>query len=111
MATHDGLSQHGTETGGQTGGTVGATEKVGSSEERLVIVIKTSDEEMVPKRVELRTTAVEKLCEVGVEVGGVKARGVGRGVGLVEGEVDEVAVEILHVGDVAAEANNRGTSE
>jgi hypothetical protein len=106
MATHDRLSQHSTETGGQTGGTIGATEKVGGSKERLVIVVETSNKEVVPEGVEFGTAAVEKLGEVAVEVCGVKTRCVGGGVGLVEGQLDEVAVEILHVGDITAEANN-----
>lgn len=61
---------------------------------------------MVPEGVELGAAAVEELGEVSVEVGGVEARLVGGLVGLGEGELGEVAVEVLHVGDVAAEAED-----
>ena len=69
-------------------------------------VVQTRDEQLVPERVELAAAAVEELGEVAVEVGGGEAGLVGRGVGLVEGEVGEVAVEVLHVRDVAAEADD-----
>lgn len=66
---------------------------------------------MVPERVELGAAVVEELGEVSVEVGGVEAGLVGGLVGLGEGEVDEMAVEVLHVGDVAAEADDGGVGE
>lgn len=97
MTAHNWLGKHGTEASGETGRAVGAAEKVCGGEEGLVVVVETGNEEVVPKRVELGTTAVEELGEVIVEVGGVKTRGVGGGVRLAEREVGEVAVEILHV--------------
>jgi len=66
---------------------------------------------MVPERVELGASAVKQLSEVAVEVCGIETGSVGGCVGLVEGEVDEMAVEILHIGNVAAEANDRGLGE
>lgn len=106
MTTHDRLGQHGTKAGGQTGSTVGAAEEVGSSEERLVVIVETNNKDMVPKGVEFGTAAVEKLCEIAMKVCGVETGSIGGGVGLVERKLDEVAVEILHVGDVTAEAYN-----
>ena len=103
VAAHDGLSEHGADAGGETGGRIGSAEEVGGGEEGLVIVVEASNEDMVPERVELGSTAVEELGEVGVEVGGGEAN---VGVGLLELEIGQVAVDVLHVGDVAAEADD-----
>ena len=46
-----------------------------------------------------------------MQVGSVEAALVGGVVGLVEGEVRKVAVEVLHVGDVAGEAYDGGVGE
>lgn len=66
---------------------------------------------MVPEGIELGAAVVEELREISVEVSSVEARLVGRLVGLGEGELGEVAVEVLHVGDVAAEAEDGGVGE
>lgn len=111
MAPHDGLGEHGAIAGGQTGGRVGRTEQVGGGEERLALVVETGDEQVVPERVELGAASIEELGEVAVQIRGGKAGLVGEGVGLVEREVCQVPIDVLHIGDIAAEADDGGTSE
>lgn len=100
------MSEHGAESSCQTGRGVRCAEEISRSEEGGAFVIEACYKEVVPQRVELGTAAVEQLREVAVEVGGVQTCGVGGVVGLSEGEVGKVTVEVLHVGDVAAEADD-----
>ncbi|KAI9172068.1 HMG box protein [Paramyrothecium foliicola] len=111
IAAEDGLGQHGAEAGGETGRGVGGTEQVRGGEEGLAGVVEAGDKQVVPQGVELGSAVVEHLGEVAVEVGGAETGRVWGGVGLGEVEVGEVAVEVLHVGDVAAEANHGGVLE
>lgn len=95
---------------------VSSTAKVSGREERATLLVKAADEDVVPEWIELVAAGVEELGEVAVEIGGGEARrgggGCGRGrVGLLDLEVVEVAGEVLHVGDVAAEADDGGAGE
>lgn len=62
---------------------------------------------MVPQRVEVGAALVEDFGEVGVHV--LRGEAVTRArVGFFDGEGLKEAVEVLHVGDVAAEADDGG---
>ena len=107
MLAEERLGEHGAEAGGQARGAVRRAEEVSGGQEGLALVVEPGDQELVPEGIELGAAAVEELGEVAVEVGGGEAGLVGGRVGLGESEVGEVAVQVLHVGDVAAEAHNR----
>ena len=69
--------------------------------------VETGDEEVVPQGVEVGAALVEDFGKVGVHVFGGEAVA-RRGVGFFDREGLEEAVEVLHVGDVAAEADYGG---
>lgn len=107
VLSHDGLGQHLTVAGGQAGTREGGAEQVGGGQEGLALLVEAGDQQVVPEGVELGAAVVQQLGQVLVQVPGVQGmRGV-RVVVLVDGELCEVAVEVLHVRHVAAEADDR----
>lgn len=106
VLAHDGLGQHLAVARGQAGTGEGGAEQVRGGEEGLALLVEAGDQQVVPERVKLGAAVVEQLGQVLVQVAGVeRMRGV-RMVVLVNGELCEVAVEVLHVRHVAAEADD-----
>lgn len=110
QAPEQGLSELGAVAGGQGRGGEGGAEEVDAGEEGSVVVIEAGDEDGVPERVDVGAALVHDLGEVGVEVVGVEGVA-GGGVGFGDGEGGEGAVEVLHVGDVAADAKDGAVVE
>ncbi len=113
---HDGLRQHAAEAGGQGRRGEGGAQQVGGGEERGARLVETGDQQVVPERVELGPAVVEELRQVLVQIPRVQRRlGARRRrrarVRLVDGELGQVSVEVLHVGYVAAEPDDRGLGE
>lgn len=112
VLAHDGLGEHGAEARGQRRGGEGCSKQVGGGEKRLVVLVKPGDEEVVPEGIHLCAAVVEQLGEVLVQVASVEGVLVGLArVGLVDGELRQMPVEVLHVGDVAAKANDGGVGK
>lgn len=111
VAAHDRLGEDAAEARRQRGAREGGAQQVGGGEEGLLVVIEPGDQQRVPERVELGAAVVHELGQVLVQVAGVERVARVRLVGLVDGELRQVAVEVLHVRDVAAEADDRGAGE
>lgn len=107
---HEGLREHAAEARGQRGRGEGRAEQVGRGEERLAVLVEARDEQVVPQGLELGAAVVHELGQVLVQAPGVE--GVGRRlVGLVDAELRQVPVQVLHVRDVAAEADEGRVGE
>ena len=84
---------------------VGRAEKIREAQKRRTFVVEPGHEDHVPQRVEIGAALVEDFGEVGVEVLGVE-RVARRSVVFLDVKRREHAVDVLHVGDVAAKSND-----
>jgi hypothetical protein len=90
--------------------TIRRAQQIRQTQKRHPLIIQPRHQHVIPQRIEVGATLVEDLGEVGVQVLGVEmvARA---GVVFAHGERLEEPVEILHVGDVAAEADDAAVAE
>ena len=100
-----------TEPGGHVRRAKGRPLKIGGAQERLSGLVKARNKEVVPERVEVGAPLVEHLGQVGVQVLCVEAVLAIGGVVFADVERREHAVDVLHVGDVAAETDDGGVGE
>lgn len=100
-------------------------QQIHTRQERLLVVAEAGNEDVVPQRVEVGAPLVHHLAHVRVQVlpvqrlgvrrsgvvRGIVGRGAVGGVVLADGEGEQQPVEVLHVRDVAAEAEDGGFVE
>ncbi|KFY83220.1 hypothetical protein V500_10132, partial [Pseudogymnoascus sp. VKM F-4518 (FW-2643)] len=82
-------------------------QQIRGGKEWSVGAVEPGDQEVVPQGIEVGAPLVQHFREVGVHVLRGQAVAAG-GIGFFDGEGLEKAVEVLHVGDVAAEADDGG---
>ena len=85
-------------------------QQIDTAEEGFRVPVQTSNEDSIPEGVDVGATLVHEFGKVGVQVGGVEGVASGRVV-FADGEGVEGTVEVLHVGDVAADADDGGGVE
>lgn len=100
----------GTEPSSQTGRAERRAQQVGAGQEGPLLGVHACNQDLVPQGIEIGPPLVEDLREVGVQV--VCVQGVACcAVCFFRVQRREQAVEVLHVGDVAAEADDGGVGE